>query len=270
PSEPPPSYEQVTGSSPNHPETRNGIPPEARRSMEDLLRPLPSGWIRQYDPKEQHQFFVDTNADPPRSIWHHPYDDDQYLSTLSSEERENVTRLHRSVSLRDIEAEESDDEGHGQHARQMGGSKSSGPTEELHGIHKFGRKLKDKITQSTHEERERRRAQRAQQEREYYEAHLRIRNAMAKAIQTGQPQLLGRDRDGRDVYLEPPNGAMAPRGAFGFNPYSNGMFASPNSRFIRPAMPYRRPMGYGYGAGYGFPLLGAGLLGGMLLGDAMF
>jgi hypothetical protein len=63
---------------------RNGIPPLHRRSMEDEGRPLPPGWIRQYDAKESHQFFVDTNTTPPRSIWHHPYDDDQYLSTLSS------------------------------------------------------------------------------------------------------------------------------------------------------------------------------------------
>src|SRR4051794_21811217 len=69
---------------------RNGIPPQVRRSMEDESRPLPPGWVRQYDPTQGHQFFVDTTKDPPRSIWHHPYDDDIYMNGLSSEERAKV------------------------------------------------------------------------------------------------------------------------------------------------------------------------------------
>lgn len=53
----PPAYEQ---------DGKNGIPPQSRRSMEDENRELPPGWIRQYDPQEHHQFFVDTTANPPR------------------------------------------------------------------------------------------------------------------------------------------------------------------------------------------------------------
>jgi len=68
PSEAPPSYEQVTGSKAKY-ESRNGIPPEHRRSMEDEHRHLPPGWVRQYDAQSHHQFFVDIKADPPRSIW---------------------------------------------------------------------------------------------------------------------------------------------------------------------------------------------------------
>ena len=66
------------------------IPADRRRSMEDEHRSLPRGWVRQYDDRNHHQFFVDTNADPPRSIWHHPYDDEDYLSTLDSDERERI------------------------------------------------------------------------------------------------------------------------------------------------------------------------------------
>ena len=107
-SDAPPSYETATGSNSNNNNAgsssnsaaqnhdpsnhldvhRNGISPAQRRSMEDEGRPLPPGWVRQYDTNESHQFFVDTTADPPRSIWQHPYDDEQYLSTLTSEERE--------------------------------------------------------------------------------------------------------------------------------------------------------------------------------------
>ena len=46
--------------------------------------------MRQFDDRQNHQFFVDTTADPPRSIWHHPYDDEDYLSTLNAEERERI------------------------------------------------------------------------------------------------------------------------------------------------------------------------------------
>src|SRR6202044_1900790 len=93
--EPPPAYEDVTAgpstasssthqntatsstttkSSKNNPEIEHVIPPQSRRSMEDEGRPLPYGWIRQLDAKTHHQFFVDTNVEPPPSIWHHPHD----------------------------------------------------------------------------------------------------------------------------------------------------------------------------------------------------
>ncbi|KAH9486608.1 hypothetical protein JR316_0000673 [Psilocybe cubensis] len=45
----------------------------------DSNAPLPYGWIKQFDPKSGHVFFVDTKANPPRSIWTHPYEDEQYL-----------------------------------------------------------------------------------------------------------------------------------------------------------------------------------------------
>jgi len=65
-----PSHTDSTGHLQPQPVARNGIPPQARRSMEDEHRELPPGWIRRYDEGSQHQFFVDTEAKPPRSIWH--------------------------------------------------------------------------------------------------------------------------------------------------------------------------------------------------------
>jgi hypothetical protein len=283
PNEPPPSYETATGSSapepgihrvstdgPGHRTERNGIPPDRRRSMEDEMRALPPGWVRSFDPQEGHQFFVDTTADPPRSIWVHPYDDEQFLSTLSPEERTKHSRMHRTMTMNDLAAEDSDNEDlpprpnpKGKTAGTAAGS--SEPT----GIHKFSRKLKDKITGQTHEERERDRVQRAEQERQAYLQHMRTRQALMKAIQTGQPQLLGKDRQGRDVYIEPPRGPYAPRGAYGYSPYSQGPFMNPNMRLVRPAQPYGRPYGYGYGGGAGLPIA-AGFLGGAMLGGALF
>jgi hypothetical protein len=136
--------------------------------------------------------------------------------------------------------------------------------------------LKDKITGSTHEEREATRRQREEEERRYYEQHQRFRLAMSKAAQTGVPQFLGKDGNGKDVFIEPPYGPGGrydgySQGAYGYNPYSQGPYANPNARFVRPPNPYNRPYGYGYGGGLGVggaSLLGLG--GGLLLGGLLF
>ena len=124
---------------------------------------------------------------------------------------------------------------------------------------------------------------------------------MAKAMDTGEPQYIGKDpKDGKDVYVEPPYGAgpgysgVGGRANYntghgiggpvfargygqghegheyqGYNPYGpQGPYANPNARFLRPAAPYRRPYGGGYGGGMGLPIMG-GLAGGMLLGGAL-
>jgi hypothetical protein len=284
PSEPPPPYEAAASSSSTskaapthlHPDTahkeRNGIPPLVRRSMEDENRDLPAGWARQYDAKEHHQFFVDTSADPPRSIWHHPYDDEQYLSSVSPEERTRIQSLHKAPTKADIEAESSEDD---HHKPSTFPELPPRPTKESGEKRKFGRKLKDKITNSTHEEREAKRKEREEEERRAYEQHQKFRAAMSTAAQTGVPQLLGKDREGKDVYIEPPYGPSGgyggySQGAYGYNPYSQGPYANPNARFVRPPDPYDRPYGYGYGGGLGIgaPLLGLG--GGLLLGSLLF
>jgi hypothetical protein len=241
--------------------------------MEDEARPLPQGWVRQYDSKTHHQFFVDTSTTPPRSIWHHPYDDSTFLSTLSPSERDKIQNLHRVPTHADIEAESSDDDHHS-HDQTSGTEIHSPPPT---GVHKFGRRMKDKLTHSTHEEREIRRRKREEDERRAYAQHQHFRQQMAKAAETGVPQLLGKDSDGKDVYIEPPGGPGGyggyggggyGNGAYGYNPYSQGPYADPNAKFVRPPNPYARPYGYGYGGGYGLPLLGLG--GGLLLGGLLF
>lgn len=130
--------------------------------------------------------------------------------------------------------------------------------------------MKDRLTNSTHQDRQRERAKRAKQEQEAYKAHLAFRQAMSRAIQTGEPQYLCKDRDGHDVYIEPLNGpASLPMGARGYNPYTSGPYGNPSARFMRPEQPYARGPGYGYGGGYGFPLMG-GFLGGAMLGGLLF
>ncbi|KAM3075368.1 hypothetical protein ACMFMF_006043 [Clarireedia jacksonii] len=272
PSDAPPPYSEQAP--PTH-KTRNGIPPQSRRSMEDEARPLPPGWIRQYDNEEHHQFFVDTTSFPPRSIWQHPYDDPQYLSSLSPQERARIQGLHRVPSQADIEAESTDEEGAAHIQPPRGAPPSQGTSataaaaaaeETPTGLHKLGRKMKDKLTHSTHQEREQRRRQREQDEIAAYRRHQAIRAAMVKAVQTGEPQLIGKDRSGRDVYIEPPFGGRGTygNGAVGYNPYMQGPYS-----YARPGEPYMRPYGGGYGGGLGMPLLG-GLMGGAVLGSLLF
>ncbi|KAL9109428.1 MAG: hypothetical protein Q9227_005935 [Pyrenula ochraceoflavens] len=289
PSDAPPSYEEAQAStSSTSRSTPNRIPPSHRRSMEDERRPLPSGWIRQFDPDHNHQFFVNTTSHPPRSIWHHPHDDETYLSTLPSEERERIEAegLLRAQSKEDLAAESTDDEDNNDptHHKQSQKPSSSSQAPEVTGTappkkEKLGRRLKDKLTGTTHEERERSRIQRAEQERRAYEMHMRLRQAMALAMRTGEPQFIAKDEQGRDIYIEPPSGygggyggggRYGGGGGYGVNPYvrGGGPYADPNARFIRPPGPYGRPYGSGYGAGLGLPIMG-GLAGGLLLGGAL-
>lgn len=269
--------------------------------MEDEGRPLPAGWIRQYDAQESHQFFVDTNVDPPRSIWRHPYDDDIYLSTLSSEERERLEASTMKASRADMSAESSADEANidpPSNPSKAESKQSSShpelperphPSSQQNGggaLGNFGRRVKDRLTASTHEERKRERARRLQEEQAAYERYQQIRMAMTRAAQTGQPQLLGKNEAGQDVYVEPPQpdpyrNYAYPGGGYGgrppgsyqtYNPYTQGPYANPNNRFVaypRPTDAYGRPYGHGYGPRYGTPLMG-GVLGGILLGGLLF
>lgn len=256
--------------------------------MEDEQRELPSGWVRQYDAENHHQFFVDTTAEPPRSIWQHPYDDDVYLHSLAPAERTRIQGLHRSPTDADIAHEETDDEDAHPHAQAQthapagaaGAKLPPRPDAQPKGLHKLGRSMKDKLTSSTHEERELQRRKRDEEEQRAYKQHQAIRAAMSRAIETGEPQLLGKDRNGKDVYVESPFGRGVPQGAYGYNPFGQGAYGngrgaygSPNARYLRPQQPYSRPYGMGYGGGFGYPMgaamLGGGLLGGGLLGAGM-
>jgi len=318
---PPPTYEQATGSSAassSHPvanssanhasshlnvpgtDDTGGIPAAYRRSMEDEARPLPEGWVRSYDPENEHQFFVDTTKDPPRSTWVHPYDDEEYLNSLSSDERERIEQ--ESINFRRDHPPSKDDMIHSHsdvedddfmprhYQNQVNEGSSSRPdssqqlpprpqgdSDKGKGKVSFGRKLKDKVTGMTHEEREQARRQRAEHERKIYEMHIKVRQAMHRAMETGQPQLIGKDRDGKEIYIEPPRppyaGGGFGMGGYGYSPYSpynsQGIYTAPNARYIRPAGPYARPYGRPYGGGHGLPLAG-GLLGGAMLGTLLF
>ncbi|RYP85459.1 hypothetical protein DL770_005017 [Monosporascus sp. CRB-9-2] len=260
PNSPPPSYQEATGGSATtrpsaaapsssssrnnrrqprfRPGERNGIPPDRRRSIEDECRPLPEGWVRRFDPDTQHQFFVDTRADPPRSIWTHPLDDRDYLASLSPAERARAEEedgrwfqhhfggesddegggggIRRRFTGDDIMAEttdsdsDSDDHHHQQrHQGAAGAPSSAKPTAQAKSEGGFGRRLKDKLTGTTHEQREAARRKREEEERELYRQHMAFRGGLLAAIRDDRPQLLGHDTSGRPVYLEPPGSGYA-------------------------------------------------------------
>ncbi|KAK5659898.1 hypothetical protein OQA88_13361 [Cercophora sp. LCS_1] len=264
PPSPPPTYEQATAL----PHTqRNTIPLRARRSMEDELRPLPPGWIRSYDPQTHHQFFVDTTTHPPRSIWHHPLDDPSITS-----------QTHQPSQLRastpDMASEPTD---------------SDSPAK-----HTLGRKIKDHITGTTHEQRVAERKRREEHEKEVYRQHLAFRKAFGEGMVSGEPALLGRDENEQEVFLEPVGRAYP--GVVGVSRvgpfleevrYREGMRPGRDGRYLRavgagqqggyeggwerPVGRYGRPVGVGFGGGRGMmlaPLLGgvvlAGLVGGLV------
>lgn len=234
--------------------------------MEDLQRPLPEGWIRQYDPKENHQFFVNTKTNPPQSYWEHPLDVPEVLKSLSTEERERLQEEEDKMRKRTRQsAEHSEDDSHFPPLPERPSASQAAQKKS------FGEKFKDKVTGTTHDERVRDRARREEEERQYYEAHIKLRQAMQRAQMTGQPQFFAKDRDGRNIYIEPPGGpgyGYGPAG-YGVNPYASGPYADPNAKFIRPGYPYNRPYGPYSGGGYGLPIAG-GLLGGLLLGGLLF
>lgn len=287
----PPSYEQATGSTSFARRERNGIAPEVRRSMEDESRPLPDGWVRSFDPQAKHQYFVDTKVDPPRAIWHHPFDDEDYMDSVSPEERQRIKRLARHPSHHDVAAETTDEEDDSHKhlhsdANHHGAASGSGATTSQP-KRSLGRKMKDKLTGTTHDERASERRQREEMERDQLRQHQVFRQGLARAIETGQPQLLGEDDSGMEVYLEPPGSKFSGvQGVKRLSPYMQEVFYRPpgplNKRarhlrpeplypggygpYARPYGAYSRPNGYGYGGGMGMMPLAGPLFGGMMLG----
>lgn len=186
----------------------------------------------------------------------------------------------------DVVAESSDEDEREHIPTELPPRKEAGKGDgEVKGMHKLGRKMKDKITNTTHTQRVSERQARDAAERRAYAQHRAFRVAMSKAAATGEPQLLGKDKDGKDVYVEPPGLRDYGYGArgYGINPYGGvgggglygggsggygGMYGMPGQGFARPAYGYNRPYGGGYGGGLGLPLLG-GLGGGLLLGSAL-
>ncbi|KAK4173230.1 hypothetical protein QBC36DRAFT_221007 [Triangularia setosa] len=225
----------------------NGIPPQARRSMEDELRPVPSGWVREFDPDTQHQFFVDTNYDPsPRSIWHHPHDDPEFLASLNEAEKDKI-RIQTSKAAVDNDDDLSD---------EPTDSGSDSKASDTSAKRSLAKKLKDTLTGTTHDQRVSARAEKALREKEMYRQHRILRKGMTTAMHTCRPAFLGKDENRTHLFLEAPGHTFpGVTDAKPLSPYldeivydeSEHNYSKPKGRYLRPGS---KMYGFGYG-GYG-------------------
>ncbi|VDC01895.1 unnamed protein product [Peniophora sp. CBMAI 1063] len=251
--------------------------------------PLPFGWVKEYDPSSEHYFYVDTKANPPRSIWTHPYEDEQYLN-----EHPDVKEKVQSM-LRQMEADRARDDlssppaymperRHSYTGRDnddMGSSSNgsaavlgAGPAankgkgkEKKRGV--FG-KMKDNLIGTAEEraaykkEMERVKAEERKQREAAYQKQLEAQRVyyQQQAAQRQQYAQAGPSR----VYVQQGYGGYGG----GYGGYGGG-YGQP--RYGPPPMPYNQRYnnggGFGGGSNVGLGLLG-GLAGGLLLGDLLF
>ncbi|KAF4573055.1 hypothetical protein EYR36_007565 [Pleurotus pulmonarius] len=210
-----------------------------------MQQPLPEGWQKEYDPNTQRHFYmskVDTKATPPRSIWVHPYEDEQYLNE-HPEKRD---------TLKPPPPYEEDSRRHswnGNSSTSQAAASSSKAKDHERGT--FG-KFKDKLI-GTKEERE---AKRKEEEKLAAERRKQRQQLMAERNRLEQEYLAERMRQQRAMY-----NSFPPRG---YQP----MYAAPPGPFMQQPFGYsQRRRGFG-GGGIGLPLIG-GLAGGLLLGELL-
>ncbi|KAJ7092589.1 hypothetical protein C8R44DRAFT_816073 [Mycena epipterygia] len=199
-------------------------------------RPLPRGWIREVDGNSGHPFYVDTKATPPRSIWVHPLEDEQYLREHpEAREKDRPSVDHKpsqSYSAPATPVASSSD--------RAGYTAPGGPKPEKRGL--FA-KLKDKAV-GTKEEREQEKRHKAEEKRQMLELRERRhqeRLAAQAAMYQQQQQQAMYQQQYAPQYGAPQYGGYAPQ--------------------------QQQRSGFG-GGGMALPLLG-GLAGGLLLGDVL-
>ncbi|KAJ7225649.1 hypothetical protein GGX14DRAFT_693588 [Mycena pura] len=153
-------------------------------------RPLPYGWISQTDAGTGHTFYVDTKATPPRSIWVHPLDDEQYRREHPDEKKHHDAPSYSAPSTPPV-ASSSD----------RAGYKPPAGKPEKRGF--FG-KLKD-ATLGTKEEREQEKRQKEERRRQLMELRERrhqelLAQQAAMYQQQQQQQMMYQQQYGQPQY----------------------------------------------------------------------
>ncbi|KAJ7042369.1 hypothetical protein C8F04DRAFT_1219080 [Mycena alexandri] len=207
-----------------------------------MERPLPYGWISQVDQNSGHKFYVDTKATPPRSIWVHPLEDEQYLrehpearekAGLAADEKQPQYSAPTTPAVGSPAASSSQ---RGSYAAPAG----SKP--EKRGL--FG-KLKD-ATVGTKEEREQEKRHKAEQKRQM----LELRERRHQEMLAQQAAMYQQQQQQQEMYARQ-------------NPQYQQQYA-PQYGY---APQQQQRSGFG-GGGMAMPLLG-GLAGGLLLGEVL-
>jgi len=230
--------------------------------MQPERYPLPFGWVKEVDQSTGRPFYVDTKATPPRSIWTHPYEDDEYLKA-HPDVREKIKTDRFGGSDSDLPPPSFEES----QRRHSGEGRSSGHQSRPTSMPVAGSSkprgtigaLKDQIF-GTKEERKADKLRRKEQDRLRREARqqqIQQENLARQQYYASQQSQCGYDRGFGGGYDRGFGGGYDPRfgggyDRFGGGGYGGGGFAS-NSR--------RRG-----GGGIGLPLLG-GLAGGLLLGE---
>ncbi|KAJ4499473.1 hypothetical protein C8R41DRAFT_893389 [Lentinula lateritia] len=204
--------------------------------------PLPYGWVEQRSP-DGHRFYVDTKANPPRSIWTHPYEDEQYLHEhpdVREKMRTSISNQELRSSRSDHKQSNYDDRDTRRHS--YNGQSSSSSRSPGHNRGFFG-KLKDKAIGTT-EERQAEKARAAQIQEQRRQQRLAQQQAYYNQAQ----------------YAPPPQQYGNRYGGYGGTYGSGGLGGL-------GGMSGRRTGGMGMG-GMALPLIG-GMAGGLLLGEAL-
>ncbi|KAF8525182.1 hypothetical protein BU17DRAFT_84102 [Hysterangium stoloniferum] len=209
-------------------------PPSQPPPHEGDSRPLPDGWMRQFDSNSNAWFYVDTRASPPRSIWLHPLDDAKFLEEHPHfRDYGHPPNYEGSPSPPPVPTS----------SRPRLDAEKKKPEKRS-----FIGKLKDKAI-GTKEERAaaKEQARRAREE----EKRQRLEWQRAHAAQYGAPPQFG---GYQQQYAGPSQG------------YGQPVYGQPMQQgYGQPA--YQQPR-RGGGMGMGVPLLG-GLAGGLLLGEML-
>jgi len=251
--------------------THNFAPPAAPPPGSQQNDNLPPGWTKQHDAQSNRDFYVDTLAEPPRSIWTHPYEDPQFLEELDRETghpSDVKGQSHKGAanppSYADVKGSRPTTPVDNKQRQHLGGmntggagpSSSSPPKGDGKPHQSLFGKLKDKAI-GTKEERDARARERAAAE----QAYMRRRQELMVQRQAQMQQMGG----GGGGMFGPGGGAGGYGGRYAapqyaYNGGGGGMMGN-------GGMMGQRRGGGGMG-GMAMPLVG-GLAGGMLLGEMM-
>ncbi|PAV22272.1 WW Rsp5 WWP domain containing [Pyrrhoderma noxium] len=227
---------------------------------------LPDGWIKEFDRNYNAYFYVDTKASPPRSIWVHPYKDEQFLN----EHPEVRKRLEAGASPPPSYTSYSAPSGPppalerrgsstaGSSSMSQDGDTSTNSKDK--GKRGFFGKIKDKAI-GTKEEREaaKREEQRVAEERRRILAAERQQRQ--QHMYYDQQQRYQQQGGYGQQYGVPQGGYYGGGAPAGYGPGYPGQTYYP----VQQQQQQRRS---GLGGGMALPLLG-GLAGGLLLGEAI-
>ncbi|KAI0068319.1 hypothetical protein BV25DRAFT_1911313 [Artomyces pyxidatus] len=247
--------------------------------------PLPYGWVKEVDPRTDHPFYVDTKADPPRAIWVHPYNDEQYLNEHPDVKEKVGNMKQQMLEAHDSKAslrERRHSIGGHESADREEGPSTAGPSKGK-GKRNFFGKIKDKAI-GTKEEREAHKKEMQRIQAERYKQRQELLRAQQERFAKRQAEYEEAQRQRAAQFppqqYGPPSGnpyAMYGDRGYG-DPYAYGSpgYGYNNNAYVDP---YYGNNGYGRGGrGGGFggggggsalPLIGA-LAGGLLLGDILF